>query len=272
MAKQGSDRKIAATIASLVEGLDKPAPADRGEEQGGPASSAGAPGSIAMSIADNLAEVRHAIAVASRLAHRPDDAVQLVAVSKTFPVEAIEAALAAGQRRFGENRVQGAAGKFSPLRAAWPDVELPLIGPLQSNKAREAVALFDVIHSVDRDKIAAVLATEMRAQDRHPRLLVQINTGEEAQKAGVMPRQALDFVRRCREQHGLYIAGLMCIPPVDDNPAPHFALLDELAARAGLAWRSMGMSGDYQTAVRHGATHVRVGSAIFGHRDYGVAG
>jgi pyridoxal phosphate enzyme (YggS family) len=222
-----------------------------------------------MTIADNLAAVRGSIDAAARAAGRP--AVTLVAVSKTFPADDVRQAILAGQRVFGENRVQEAAGKFPALRQEFPDLELHLIGPLQSNKAREAVALFDVIHTVDRDKIAATLAAEMAAQGRRPKLLVQVNTGEEAQKAGIAPREALAFVERCRDVHGLAIAGLMCIPPVGDNPAPHFALLDELADRAGLGWRSMGMSGDYEMAVRHGATHVRVGSAIFGHRDYGAA-
>ena len=222
-----------------------------------------------MTIADNLAAVRGSIDAAARAADRP--AVTLVAVSKTFPADDVRQAILAGQRVFGENRVQEAAGKFPALRQEFPDLELHLIGPLQSNKAREAVALFDVIHTVDRDKIAATLAAEMAAQGRRPKLLVQVNTGEEAQKAGIAPREALAFVERCRDVHGLAIAGLMCIPPVGDNPAPHFALLDELADRAGLGWRSMGMSGDYEMAVRHGATHVRVGSAIFGHRDYGAA-
>lgn len=224
-----------------------------------------------MTIAEQLASVRAAIARAERTAHRPEGAVRLVAVSKTFPAEDVRAAIAAGQRTFGENRVQEAAAKFPPLKAEWPDLELHLIGPLQSNKAREAVALFDVIHTVDRDKIAAALAKEIAAQGRRPKLLVQVNTGEEPQKAGILPREAVDFVDRCRDIHGLSIVGLMCIPPVGEPPAPHFALLDELAKRAGVDWRSMGMSGDFETAIRQGATHVRVGSAIFGHRDYGAA-
>jgi pyridoxal phosphate enzyme (YggS family) len=225
-----------------------------------------------MSIAEQLQAVTAAIDATVRAAHRPAGSVELIAVSKTFPAAAVEEAIAWGQRRFGENRVQEASAKFPALKVAHPDLELHLIGPLQSNKAREAVALFDVIHTVDRDKIAAALASEMKAQGRFPKLYVQVNTGEERQKAGIAPREAADFVRRCREVHGLAIAGLMCIPPADDNPAPHFALIDELAARLGLGARSMGMSGDYETAIRHGATHVRVGSAIFGHRDYGVAG
>lgn len=223
-----------------------------------------------MTIADELTRVRAEIARAERIARRSAGSVTLVAVSKTFPAEDVRAAVAAGQRVFGENRVQEAAGKFPAIRADVPDLELHLIGPLQSNKAREAVALFDVIHTVDRDKIAAAIAAEIRAQGRSPKLLVQVNTGEEPQKAGIAPREAVAFVGRCREVHGLDIVGLMCIPPVDQPPAPHFALLDELAKAAGVSWRSMGMSADFETAVRQGATHVRVGSAIFGHRDYGA--
>jgi len=219
-----------------------------------------------MTVAANLAEIRDRIAAAERAAGRPAGSATLVAVSKTFPADDVRAAIAAGQRVFGENRVQEAEGKFPALKAETPDLELHLIGPLQSNKAREAVALFDVIHTVDRDKIAAALAAEMRRQDRAPKLLVQVNTGEEPQKAGIPPAEAVDFVVRCRDVHGLAIAGLMCIPPVDENPALHFALLDELAGRAGVAWRSMGMSGDFETAIAHGATHVRVGSAVFGVR------
>jgi len=219
-----------------------------------------------MTVADNLAEIRARIAAAERAAGRAAGSATLVAVSKTFPADDVRAAIAAGQCVFGENRVQEAEGKFPALREETPDLELHLIGPLQSNKAREAVALFDVIHTVDRDKIAAALAAEMRRQGRTPKLLVQVNTGEEPQKAGIPPAEAAAFVARCRAVHGLDVAGLMCIPPVDENPALHFALLDELAGRAGVAWRSMGMSGDFETAIAHGATHVRVGSALFGVR------
>ncbi|BBE74178.1 YggS family pyridoxal phosphate-dependent enzyme [Oharaeibacter diazotrophicus] len=219
-----------------------------------------------MTVAANLAEIRDRIAAAERAAGRPAGSATLVAVSKTFPADDVRAAIAAGQRVFGENRVQEAEGKFPALKAETAGLELHLIGPLQSNKAREAVALFDVIHTVDRDKIAAALAAEMTRQGRAPKLLVQVNTGEEPQKAGIPPAEAVDFVARCRDVHGLAIAGLMCIPPVDENPALHFALLDELAGRAGVAWRSMGMSGDFETAIAHGATHVRVGSAVFGVR------
>ncbi|MBS1167523.1 MAG: hypothetical protein H6R00_3548 [Proteobacteria bacterium] len=208
-----------------------------------------------MTISEALGRVRAAIEGAEAEAGRPAGSVTLIAVSKTFPEADVRTAIAAGQLVFGENRVQEAATKFPSVKADFPAVELHLIGPLQSNKAHEAVALFDVIHSVDREKIAAALAKEMQAQGRFPKLLVQVNTGE----------------RRCREVHGLTIAGLMCIPPVGDPPAPHFALLDELARRAGVPFRSMGMSSDYETAIGQGATHVRVGSAIFGYRDYGAA-
>jgi PLP dependent protein len=220
----------------------------------------------AMPPADTLARVRAAIDAAARDAGRDPAAVTLVAVSKTFGADDIRPVIEAGQRVFGENRVQEAATKWPVLRAATPGLDLHLIGPLQSNKAREAVALFDVIHTVDRDRIAAALAAEMEKQGRRPRLLVQVNTGEEPQKAGVPPTEAVDFVRRCREVHGLAVEGLMCIPPADEPPAPHFALLDALCARAGVAWRSMGMSADFEVAIRHGATHVRIGSAIFGER------
>ena len=219
-----------------------------------------------MSAADNLAEIRSRIARAERIAGRPPGSVQLVTVSKTFPVEDIRPVIAAGQRVFGENRVQEAEAKYPGLKAEVPDLELHLIGPLQSNKAREAVALFDVIETVDREKIAAALAAEMARQGRRPTLLVQVNTGEEPQKAGLAPADAVAFVERCRDVHGLQIEGLMCIPPAEDNPALHFALLDELARRAGVAIRSMGMSADFETAIGQGATHVRVGSAIFGGR------
>jgi PLP dependent protein len=224
-----------------------------------------------MTISEALGRVRAAIEGAEAEADRPAGSVTLIAVSKTFPEADVRTAIAAGQLVFGENRVKEAASKFPAVKADFPALELHLIGPLQSNKAHEAVALFDVIHSVDRERIAAALAKEMQAQSRFPKLLVQVNTGEEPQKAGVAPRETVDFVKRCREVHGLTIAGLMCIPPVGDPPAPHFALLDELARRAGVAFRSMGMSSDYETAIGQGATHVRVGSAIFGYRDYGAA-
>lgn len=217
-------------------------------------------------VAANLDAVRQGIAAAERAAGRPGGSVTLVAVSKTHPAECIRPALLAGQRVFGENRVQEAQDKWPGLRAAFPDIELHLIGPLQSNKAREAVALFDVIETVDRPKLAAALAREMERQDRRPACLVQVNTGREARKAGVDPDQADAFVAACRGEYGLPVRGLMCIPPFDADPAPHFALLAEIARRNGLPVLSMGMSDDFAQAVRLGATHVRIGTAIFGAR------
>ncbi len=213
-----------------------------------------------------LAEVRAGIGRAEKAANRPAGAVTLVAVSKTFSADAVRPVILAGQRVFGENRVQEAMAKWPALREEFPDIELRLIGPLQSNKAREAVALFDVVETVDREKIAAELAKETRRQGKALRLYVQVNTGLEPQKAGIDPREATGFVARCREVHGLPIEGLMCIPPVEENPGPHFALLEKLAREAGVDKLSMGMSGDYETAIAFGATSVRVGSAIFGSR------
>jgi pyridoxal phosphate enzyme (YggS family) len=215
---------------------------------------------------ERLGEVRVRIAAAEAQARRQAGSVTLVAVSKTFEAEAIRPVIEAGQRVFGENRVQEAQGKWPALKADFPDIELHLIGPLQSNKAREAVALFDVIETVDREKIAAALAAEIRRQNKAPRLYVQVNTGSEPQKAGIAPREATAFVARCRDVHGLVIDGLMCIPPADENPGPHFALLEKLAGEAVVEKLSMGMSGDYELAVAFGATSVRVGSAIFGSR------
>ncbi|BCG70116.1 YggS family pyridoxal phosphate enzyme [Mesorhizobium sp. 113-1-2] len=206
------------------------------------------------------------IAAAEQEARREAGAVTLVAVSKTFAAADIRPVIEAGQRVFGENRVQEAQGKWPDLKQAFPDIELHLIGPLQSNKAKEAVALFDVIETVDREKIAAELAKEIARQGRAPKLYVQVNTGSEPQKAGIEPRDAVAFVARCRDVHGLAIEGLMCIPPADENPGPHFALLEKLAREAGVEKLSMGMSGDYETAIAFGATSVRVGSAIFGSR------
>lgn len=217
-------------------------------------------------VAGRLNAVREKIAAAEREAGREAGSATLVAVSKTFDREHILPTIHAGQRVFGENRVQEAAQKWPSLKAEFPDIELHLIGPLQSNKAREAVALFDVIETVDREKIAAELAKEIARQGRQPRLYVQVNTGSEPQKAGIEPVEAVAFVERCRTVHGLAIEGLMCIPPADENPGPHFALLEKLAREAGVAKLSMGMSGDFELAVRFGATSVRVGSAIFGTR------
>ncbi len=213
-----------------------------------------------------LETVRAKIAAAAREAKREPAAVTLVAVSKTFEAEAIRPVLQAGQRVFGENRVQEAKGKWPALRAEFPDVVLHLIGPLQSNKAAEAVALFDAIETIDRPKIAQAVAAEMAKQGKKLALYVQVNTGEEPQKAGVAPKEAVAFVRWCRDAVGLEIAGLMCIPPAEDMPAPHFAFLRTLAGEAGVAGLSMGMSADYECAVSLGATCVRVGSAIFGGR------
>jgi len=217
-------------------------------------------------IADNLTEIRARIETAAEKAKRDPDSVHLVAVSKTNPVEAVQAALAAGQLLFGENRVQEAAGKFPPLRDAHPTMRLHIIGALQTNKARDAVRLADVIESLDRPKLAAALADAMEKEARRPSLLIQVNTGDEPQKAGIPRAEAEAFIRACREDWKLPITGLMCIPPAEDDPAPHFALLAALARDHALETLSMGMSGDFETAIAHGATHVRVGSAIFGHR------
>ena len=219
-----------------------------------------------MELQERLNEVRSHIAAAARQAGRPDGAVQLVAVSKTFDADAIRPAISAGQRLFGENRVQESQGKWPELKAETPDIELHLIGPLQSNKAADAVALFDVIETVDREKIARAIADEMKRQGKTLRLYVQVNTGLEPQKAGIAPDDTAGFVDLCRKELGLSIEGLMCIPPADENPGPHFALLTKLAAKAGVEKLSMGMSSDYEIAVAFGATSVRVGSAIFGAR------
>jgi pyridoxal phosphate enzyme (YggS family) len=213
-----------------------------------------------------LVEVEAEIARACKDARRDRAEVTLIAVSKTFGADAISPVIAAGQRVFGENRVQEAKAKWPQLCEAYPGIALHLIGPLQSNKAKEAVALFDAIHSVDRPSICEALAKEIKSQNRQPQLFVQINTGEEPQKAGVAPSDADAFIARCREHYGLPISGLMCIPPVNDPPAPHFALTAKIAARNGLKNLSMGMSADFAIAIEMGATHVRVGSAIFGSR------
>ncbi len=216
--------------------------------------------------ADRLAAVRAEIARACRDAGRDPASVTLIAVAKTFGADAIEPVIAAGQRVFGENRVQEAKAKWPALRARHGDLELHLVGSLQSNKAREAVALFDAIHSLDRASLAAALAKEIAAQARRPFLFVEINTGAELQKAGVQPQDADAFLAACRDRYGLAISGLMCIPPLDEAPAPHFALTAQIARRNGLALLSMGMSADFATAIAFGATHVRVGTAIFGER------
>lgn len=215
---------------------------------------------------NGLAAVEQEITRACKDARRDRASVTLIAVSKTFGADAISPVIAAGQRIFGENRVQEAKAKWPALVAAHPGITLHLIGPLQSNKAKEAVALFDAIHSVDRPSICEALAKEIKSQRRHPELFVQINTGEEPQKAGIAPAEADAFIASCRDTYGLAISGLMCIPPVDEAPGPHFALTAKIAVRNGLKNLSMGMSADFATAIQFGATHVRVGSAIFGHR------
>lgn len=220
----------------------------------------------ASDVASRLAAVEARIRQAERDFDRTPGAVSLVAVSKTFPADAIGPALAAGHRMFGENRVQESKAKWPGLRAAYPDVELHLIGPLQSNKAREAVQLFDVIETVDRLRIAEALAAEIARAGKAVKLFIEVNTGAEPQKAGILPDEADAFIRRCREDLGLAVAGLMCIPPADQQASPHFALLASIAARNGIAELSMGMSADFELGIQLGATHVRVGSAIFGER------
>jgi PLP dependent protein len=217
-------------------------------------------------IAANLAAVRDKIAAAEKAAARDSGSVSLVAVSKTQPQDAVRDALVAGQRLFGENRVQEALAKFPALRNEYPDLVLHLIGPLQTNKVREAVAHCDVLETVDRPRLAEALAREMEKSGRRPLCYIEVNTGEEAQKAGIAPGEADAFIAECRDRLGLPVAGLMCIPPHDENPAPHFALLREIAKRNGLSGLSMGMSADYEIAIRFGATHVRVGTAVFGAR------
>jgi len=216
--------------------------------------------------AEHLAEVQGRIAEAAKAAGRLPGEVTLVAVSKTHGPERVRELLEVGHRVFGENRVQEAQEKFPALKQAYPDLELHLIGPLQTNKARDAVALFDVIQSVDRERLAATLAKEMERAGKRPTCFIQVNTGEEEQKAGILPADLDAFVASCRDVHKLPVAGLMCIPPVGEEAALHFALLAKMAKRNGLGQISMGMSADYETAVRLGATHVRVGSALFGSR------
>ena len=219
--------------------------------------------------AEALSSILARVGAARKSAAAPAPFTTLIAVSKTHGPERIRPLLEAGQRVFGENRVQEAKAKWPALKTEYPDVELHLIGPLQSNKAREAVELFDVIHSLDRPKLAQALAGEMEKAGRRPRLFIQVNTGEEPQKAGVAPADVAAFTASCRDEWKLPVEGLMCIPPADENPAPHFALLAKLAHEQNLPLLSMGMSGDFETAIKFGATHVRVGSALFGERDYG---
>ncbi|OBZ93739.1 alanine racemase [Pararhizobium polonicum] len=219
-----------------------------------------------MRVEEQLNDVLSRIRDGEAAANRKTGSVSLVAVSKTFDAETIRPAIAAGQRVFGENRVQEAQGKWPALKAETSGIELHLIGPLQSNKAADAVALFDVIETIDREKIARAVAAEITRQGKPVRLYVQVNTGLEPQKAGIAPDDTLAFVTLCRETIGISVEGLMCIPPADENPGPHFALLAKLAERCGLTKLSMGMSGDFDVAVQFGATSVRVGSAIFGTR------
>lgn len=222
--------------------------------------------SIASDIAERRARILARIGAAAKAAGRDPADVTLVAVSKTQSEEKVEAMLAAGQRVFGENRVQEAQQRWAARRAAYPDLELRLIGPLQSNKTADACALFDVIETLDRDSLARALAAQREKAGALPRLYVQVNTGEEPQKSGIAPQDADAFIAACRDTYGLTIEGLMCIPPADEAPGPHFALLAQIAARNTLSKLSMGMSGDYETAVRSGATSVRVGEALFGPR------
>jgi pyridoxal phosphate enzyme (YggS family) len=221
---------------------------------------------VTVSSPSGLATVESEILRACKDAKRERNSVTLIAVSKTFDAGAITPVITAGQRVFGENRVQEARSKWPGLMSAHPGIALHLIGPLQSNKAKESVALFDAIHSVDRPSICEALAKEINAQQRTPDLFVQLNTGEEPQKAGIPPAEADGFIARCRDHYGLKICGLMCIPPVDEAPAPHFALTAKIAVRNGLKFLSMGMSADFAIAIQFGATHVRIGSAIFGKR------
>ena len=222
-------------------------------------------------VAQNLGAILARIEAARKAAIKPAPAITLVAVTKSHGAERIRPALEAGHRVFGENRVQEAKGKWPALKQDFPGVELHLIGPLQTNKAREAVELFDAIHTLDRAKLADVLKSESERAGRAPTLFIQVNTGEEPQKAGVAPHELETLVFHCRAI-GLPVHGLMCIPPVEENPGPHFALLAKLASEHSLRLLSMGMSGDFEIAIRFGATHVRVGSAIFGERDYSKTG
>jgi len=221
-----------------------------------------------MTISQSLADILARIEAARKAAIKPAPSTRLVAVSKTVPAESIREALAAGQRLFGENRVQEAQAKFPALKSEFPDLELHLIGPLQTNKVKDAMALFDVIQTLDRVKLADAFAAERERSGRCPRLFLQVNTGEEPQKAGVLPRDTAALIAHARKLE-LPLDGLMCIPPAEDDAAPHFAFLAKLARDHGLAKLSMGMSGDFELAVRFGATHVRVGTAIFGARKAG---
>ncbi|MBV8962037.1 MAG: YggS family pyridoxal phosphate-dependent enzyme [Hyphomicrobiales bacterium] len=221
---------------------------------------------MSTSVKDRLQSVRASIEHAAVANGREAENITLVAVSKTIPATTIEPALAAGHRVFGENRVQEAKAKWPALKASYPDTELHLIGPLQTNKVRDALGLVDAIHSLDRESLAAMLAKEMARVGRSPKLFVEVNTGNETSKAGIAPVEADRFIETCRERHGLVISGLMCIPPLGEPASPHFTLLAKIAERNGLPLLSMGMSADYEEAIAHGATHIRVGTAIFGAR------
>lgn len=223
-------------------------------------------GEVERSVTDRLHDVRHMIAASAEKAARSPEDITLVAVSKSQPEERVLTAIQAGQRVFGENYVQPAMARWPALKASHPDIQLHMIGPIQTNKAKEVVGLFDVIETIDREKLARALAKEMERQNRRPTCLIQVNTGEEPQKAGIWPKDVDAFVVLCRDELALPVAGLMCIPPVDDEPSMHFALLAKIAARNDLQVLSMGMSADFEVGVQFGATHVRVGSAIFGSR------
>jgi PLP dependent protein len=218
-------------------------------------------------IAANLAALRARLALAAQAAGRDPAAIDLVAIAKNQPGAVVAAALDAGQRLFGENRVQEAQAKYPALKAQFPDLRLHLVGPLQSNKAADAVALFDAIETVDRPRLAEMLAREMDRQGKRPTCFIQVNTGGEAQKAGVAPAAADDFIAQCRTRWNLPLEGLICVPPAGADPAPHFSLLADIAARNGLRQLSMGMSGDFEIAIAHGATLIRIGTAIFGRRN-----
>lgn len=220
--------------------------------------------------AENLREILRQIEKAAKAAGREPASVRLIAISKTFGADEIAPVIEAGQRLFGENRVQEAKAKWPGLRERYRGIELHLVGPLQTNKVKEALVLFDAIHSLDRPKLSAELAKEIQKAGKSPQLFVQVNTGAEPQKAGVLPEDADSFIKECRETYSLEIAGLMCIPPADEAPAPHFALTKKIAERNGLKLLSMGMSADFESAIAFGATHVRVGSAIFGSRPKAV--
>jgi pyridoxal phosphate enzyme (YggS family) len=221
---------------------------------------------VSASLANRLAAVRGSVERAAIANGREAENITLIAVSKTVAAPAIEEALAAGQRVFGENRVQEAKAKWPRLKARFPGTELHLVGPLQTNKVRDALALFDAIHALDRDSLAATFAKEIARAGHAPKLFVEVNTGMEASKSGIEPARADAFIDLCRERHGLTISGLMCIPPLGEPPEPHFKLLAKIAERNGLPLLSMGMSADYEQAIAHGATHIRVGTAIFGAR------